>query len=110
MLVGVEILNGNLKIGTRFIKKDGFNIGEVKSIQNEGRGVSLVEKGKQVAISLPSVTVGKQIIEGDIFISDIDENNFKKLKNMKKFLNGEEVELLKEIINIKRKENPLWGV
>ena len=59
---------------------------------------------------MPSVTVGRQIIEGDVFYSDINESNFKKLKDMKKFLNIDEVELLKEIVNIKRKENTLWGI
>ena len=94
----------------KFIKKDGSSIGEVKSIQNEGKGVGEAEKGKQVAVALPSLTVGRQIIEGDVFFSDLNEQEFKKLKDMKKFLNEDEIELLKEIINIKRKENPLWGV
>jgi len=109
-VVGVEILNGHLKVGMKFMKKDGSKVGEVKSIQSEGKGVSEAEKGKQVAVSLPSVTVGKQIIEGDVFVSDVNERDFRKLKNMKKLLSLEEVELLKEIINIKRKDNALWGV
>lgn len=109
-VIGAEILSGTLKIGMKFMKGDGSSIGEVKSIQNEGKGVSEAEQGKQVAVSLPSVTVGRQVIEGDVFVSDINETDFKKLKDMKKFLNEGEIELLKEIINIKRKENPLWGV
>ncbi len=109
-VVGAEVLSGHLKIGMKFMKLDGSKIGEVKSIQNEGKGASEAEKGKQIAISLPSVTVGRQIIEGDVFISDINENGFKKLKKMKKLLELEEIELLKEIINIKRKDDALWGV
>src|SRR3989344_1302271 len=109
-VIGVEVFNGKLKVGMKFIKKDGSSIGEVKSIQSDGKGIGEIDKGKQVAISLPSVTVGKQIIEGDVFYSNLTENNFKKLKDMKRFLNEDEIELLKEIINIKRKENPLWGV
>jgi translation initiation factor 5B len=109
-VIGVEILTGTLKVEMHFIKKDGIKIGEVKSIQSEGKGASEAEKGKQVAVSLPSVTVGRQITEGDVFISDINESDFRKLKDMKRFLNQDEVELLKEIISIKRKENPLWGV
>ena len=109
-VIGVEVSNGHLKVGMKFMKDNGSSIGEVKSIQSEGKGASEAEKGKQVAISLPSVTVGRQIIEGDVFYSDLSENEFRRLKDMKKFLNEDEIELLKEIINIKRKENPLWGV
>ena len=109
-VIGVEVLGGKLRVGMKLMKKDGSNIGGVKSIQSEGKGASEAEKGKQVAIALPSVTVGRQIIEGDVFYSDINESNFKKLKDMKKFLNIDEVELLKEIVNIKRKENTLWGI
>ncbi len=109
-VIGVEVFNGPLKVGMKFIKKDGSSIGEVKSIQNEGKGAGEAVHGKQVAVSLPSVTVGRQIVEGDIFYSDLNENQFRKLKDMKKFLNESEIELLKEIANIKRKDNPLWGV
>jgi len=109
-VVGVEVLSGTLKVGMQFMKLDGSKVGEVKSIQMDGKGASEAQKNKQVAVSMPSVTVGRQIIEGDMFISDINESAFRKLKDMKKFLNQDEVELLKEIINIKRKENPLWGV
>ena len=109
-VVGAEVLEGHLKVGMKFMKKDGSLIGEVKSIQNEGKGVSEAEKGKQVAISLPSVTVGKQIIEEDVFISDLSEGDFRKLKKMKKLLSIEEIGLLKEIVEIKRKDNELWGV
>src|SRR3989344_1132353 len=111
---GIEIITGDIIYRIienleKFMKKDGSSIGEIKSIQNEGKGVGEAEKGKQVAVALPSVTVGRQIIEGDVFFSDLNEQEFKKLKDMKKFLNEDEIELLKEIINIKRKENPLWG-
>jgi len=109
-VIGVEVLSGKLRVGMQFMKNDGSKIGEAKSIQSDGKGTSESEKGKQVAVSFPSVTVGRQIIEGEMFISDINEQEFRKLKDMKKFLNQDEVELLKEIINIKRKENPLWGV
>ena len=78
-VIGVEVFNGKLKVGMKFIKKDGSSIGEVKSIQSDGKGIGEIDKGKQVAISLPSVTVGKQIIEGDVFYSNLTENNFKKV-------------------------------
>jgi translation initiation factor 5B len=109
-VVGMEVLSGTLKVGMNLIKIDGSKIGEVKSIQENGKGVSGAEKGKQVAVAVGGVTVGRQLIEGDIYVSDLSESEFRKLKDMKKFLNKDEVDLLKEILEIKRKDNNLWGV
>ena len=64
----------------------------------------------QVAVSLSGVTVGRQIFEGDILFSSIPEDDFKKLKEVKKYLAKEEIEILKEIAEMKRKDNPVWGV
>ena len=42
--------------------------------------------------------------------TDIPEEDFKKLKELKKHLSKTEMEVLKEIAEIKRKNNPVWGV
>ena len=109
-VVGVEVLAGTLKANTPIIKSDGSKLTEIKSIQSEGKTLNEVEKGKQVAVSIPGIIAFRQIHEHDILISDINEEEFKKLKNMKKLLSNEEIELLKEIAEIKRKEKKLWGI
>lgn len=107
---GVEIIAGVLKPGTPLMKLDGSRLHSVKSIQADQETVEKAEKKHQVAISLPGITIGRQIGEEDILLSDIPEEDFKKLKELKKHLSKEEIELLKEIAEIKRKENPVWGV
>jgi translation initiation factor 5B len=92
------------------IMKDGKKLTEVKSIQQEKENLTRVEKGKQVAISMEHVTVGRQIHEGDILYSAIPEEDFRKIKNLTKHLTKGEIELLKEIAEIMRKDNPVWGV
>ncbi len=109
-VVGVEVLKGTLKAGIPMMNGIGKKIAEIKSIQDEGKNVEEAGKGKQVAVSFPGVMVGRQIIEGQVLISDLNEEEFRKLKEMKSFLNSEEIELLKEIAESKRKQNPLWGV
>ena len=109
-VVGVEVMEGIVLEGTPLMKKDGSKITGVKSIQNNGKNAEKAVKGEQVAIALPNVTVGRQIVEGDILISDFTENEFKKLKEVKDYLNHEEIELLKEIAVIKRKQNSIWGL
>ncbi len=109
-VVGVDVLEGVIKPGIPLMKKDGKEITEIKSIQLEQENVSKAEKGKQVAISLPNVTVGRQINEGDVLYSAITDKDFRKLKDLKKNLKREEITLLKEIAEIMRKIEPMWGV
>lgn len=107
---GAEILLGKLRTNIPLLRKDGIQMPEVKQMQNEGKSVNEAESGKQIAVSIQGVIIGRQINEGDIFYSDITEDNFRKLKEMKKLLNEQEIQALKEIAEIKRKLNTLWGM
>ena len=109
-IVGVHVLNGKVKSGASVMNREGKVLSEIKGIQAEQESVKEAEKGKQVALSLPDVTVGRQINEGDILYIAVPEKDFKKLKELKKYLRAEDVELLKELAKIKRKKNPVWGV
>ncbi|MBR9692036.1 translation initiation factor IF-2, partial [Candidatus Woesearchaeota archaeon] len=107
---GVEVLAGELKANTPVMKQDGSKLNIVKSIQAEQETVQKVEKGKQAAISVDGITIGRQLGETEILFSDISENDFRKAKELKKHLSEEEKQVLKEIAVIKRKENPVWGI
>ena len=109
-VVGADILAGTLKVGTPLMKNDGIIITGVKSIQQEQESINEAEKGKQVAISLPKVTVGRQIHENDILYSAVPEEDFRKLKELKTHLSHEEIVVLREIAEIMRKNNPVWGI
>ena len=109
-VVGVEVMKGVLTPDTELIKMDGSKVGHIKTVQLEKESVKQAEKDKQVAISLPGITGGRQINEDDILIIDIKEKEFKNYKRLRKLLSPEQAELLREIAEIKRKENPVWGV
>ena len=110
-VVGVEVLIGTARSGMPLMTAEGRKLTELKEIQDNKETVSEAKQGKEVAISLPNVTCGRQIKENDILYSDIPQEDFKKLKKlMKKYLNDSEVQLLKEIAEIKRNENPTWGM
>ncbi|MFC2133907.1 translation initiation factor IF-2 [Bacteroidota bacterium] len=108
-IAGVEVLVGKIKIGTP-VMKNGRYLAEIKSIQADKESVKVLEKGKQAAISLPNVTAGRQINENDIIYSDIPEDDFRQIKKLSEFLTKDEITVLKEIAEIHRKENPVWGV
>ncbi len=109
-VVGVEVTIGTLRSNSPIMKNDGVEIATIKGIQHEQKNIDKAEQGKQVAASIDGVTVGRQIHEGDILYSAIPEEDFRKLKEYRKLLSKEEIEILKEIAEIKRKQNPVWGV
>lgn len=109
-VIGVDVLAGTLKTSTPLMKKDGIALTEVKGIQHDKENVESAEKGKQVAVSLPKVTVGRQIYEDDILYSAVPEEDFRKLKGLKKRLSEDEKQILKEIALIMREKNPVWGI
>ncbi len=108
-VVGVDVEAGTLRVGMPLMNSDGKQITSVKSIQSENKNLSEATK-KQVAVALEKVTVGRQIKGNDILYSAIPENDFRKLKSLKKYLSNEEIEVMKEIAAIMRKNNPVWGL
>jgi len=109
-IVGVDILAGKLKVGMPVMDSKGKSLTEVKQIQSDKETIDEAESGKQVAVSLPKLTVGRQINGNDILYSSIPEEDFRKLKDLKEFLTKEEIVVIKEIAEIKRKDNVVWGV
>lgn len=107
---GADIIFGVMKVGMPIMTEEGKNIGTVKSMQLEKESVKKVDAPKQVAVSVDGVTIGRQINEGDVLYSAVPENDFRKLKELKRLLKVPEIEVLKEIAKIKRKDNPVWGV
>jgi len=54
--------------------------------------------------------VGRNILEGEVIYTDMPERNLRAL--MTKFpseLSESDHETIKELIQLKRRENPIWG-
>jgi translation initiation factor 5B len=108
-VLGVEIKEGTLRVNMPLMKKGGEKISFVKEMQLDKKNVKEAEKGKQVAVSIPNITGGRQVQELDIVYSDIPPPDFRELRKHSNLLPAEEIELLKEIAEIKRKQDPFWG-
>ena len=109
-VVGVEVLSGRLKAGEPLMNAEGRKLTAIKTIQEEKENVAIAETGKQVAVSMDGVIVGRQIHEGDTLYIDVPQEDFRKMKELKHYLDRKDVELLKEIAEIKRRDNPVWGI
>jgi len=108
-IFGADILAGKVKTGAHLMKS-GQKLSFVKEIQHEKENITEAEAGKQVAIAVPNLTVGRQVLEGDILYSFLTETEFRQLKKLKKFLNSKEATILKEIAQIMRQKDETWGV
>ena len=109
-IFGVEVKAGKLRENVGLINSEGKTIDRLKAMQIKGKGVQEAKKGEEVAISLPSVTYGRQVKEGDILYADITENQFKNLKKNKDLLAYDEIQTLQELAEIKRKTKATWGL
>lgn len=108
-IIGVAILGGILKKGTTLMR-DGQSVAFVRGIQSKNESVEKAINGEQVAISLDGVTAGRQVQEGEVFYSYIDEESFRKLKDRKELLGKDEIVVLQEIAKVMREDNPVWGI
>lgn len=65
----------------------------------------------QVAVSIEDAVVGRNIAEGDVIYADVPERHVKTLvtKFPSELTEGDQ-ETIKELIQLKRRENPVWGL
>ncbi len=106
-IFGVRILGGKLRAKTQLMKIDGNNVGPVKSIRTGEQSLDEASQGDEVAIAMDGITVGRQIREGDVLYSDINERDFRLLKE--ESLNVDEGMIMDDIRNLRRKTSPFWG-
>jgi translation initiation factor 5B len=109
-VAGVEVVAGELRTGTPLMNKDGRQLTVVKSMERNKESVAVARRGEQLAVSMPDVVAGRQLFEHDILYSAVPEEQFREIKRLAKYLTKDEVTALKEIAEIRRRDNPLWGV
>ncbi|MFB6470346.1 MAG: translation initiation factor IF-2 [Vulcanisaeta sp. AZ3] len=104
VIVGVAVLEGIIKPGYTLIRGDGKRIGTIMQIQDKGKGIPEAKKGMEVAISIEgNIIVGRQVKEGDELYVDVPEDHaITLMTQFKSELTEDEINLLKEILRIKR--------
>ena len=108
---GVKIEGGKLTTGLNLINDQGEKVGRVKNIQSENKSVDKSTEGMEIAISIPGLNYERQIKNTNINLlySEISESQFKNFKKNKDLLSSNEIKVLQEISEIKRKEKADWG-
>jgi translation initiation factor 5B len=110
-IVGVDVLGGVIKPKYPVMRKDGRRVGIVREIQRDQKTVPEAKLGDELAVSIEGAIVDRHIKEGDVLYVDIPKDQVISLKTeLKDLLSGDELAVLDEIIAIKQREDPNYGV
>lgn len=109
-IFGVRIVGGKLTSGLSLIDEEDEKIGHVKNIQADQKSVNEATEGMEVAISIPGVVYDRQLKDKKFLYTNLGESQFKDFKKNKDLLNGAEMDVLKNIAELKRKTKPEWGM
>ncbi|QXJ27174.1 Translation initiation factor 2 [Saccharolobus shibatae B12] len=112
VVVGIEVIGGVIRPKYPLIKEDGRRVGEVLQIQDNKKSLERATKGMEVAISIKgNVMIGRHVNEGDILYTDVPKEDLEILvSKYPSSITDDMREVIKEIIRIKRKEDPLYGL
>ena len=107
---GIRVDVGHLRQKIPFMNKTGKKIGIIHQLQHDGKTVSMVKTGQEVACSVQNITIGRQIAEEDVFYTLPSSSDAKQLiKRFMHKLSSEETDVLNEIIEIQRAIDPAYA-
>ena len=110
-IFGVRVAGGKLISDLSIIDENNEKVGKVKNIQAEQKSVQESTEGMEVAISIPGVNYERQLKGKKFLYTNLGESQFKDFKKNKDLLTGTEMNVLKEIAEVKRSnEKADWGM
>lgn len=109
-VIGVEVTGGKAKTSTQLMNDYGKKVGQLKSIKDKDENLKELNHGKSAAISVDDLVIGRHAQEDSVLYSFMGEENFRNLKKNSDLLSKDEINALKEIAEIMRKEDTLWGL
>lgn len=109
---GVRIEAGKIKPNIPLMNEQGEKISHIKSIQENKNQLQEATEGMEIAISLTGVNFERQIknTNTEHLYTDMSERQFRTFKENKDLLTPKELQALQKIAEIKRKQNPQWGI
>lgn len=110
-IVGVDVLGGVLRPKYPLMRRDGRSVGTIRELQKEKRSVQEAKLGDELAISIEGGVVGRNVQEDDVLYTDVPRGHVIVLKrDLRDLLSGDELAVLDEIIAIKQREDPTYGM
>ena len=109
-IFGIKIIGGKLKAGVPLIDETGENVARVKNIQHEKESVKEAIEGQELAVSLTGINFERRLRDKKYLYVEISERQFKEFKKNKDLLSSQELKILQEISDLKRKKQENWGL
>ncbi len=109
-IFGVKVIGGKLISNLSMINENDEKVGNVRNIQSEQKSVKEANEGMEVAISISNVTYDRQLKDKKFLYTNLGESQFRDFKKNKDLLTGSDMQVLKEIAELKRKTQPEWGM
>ncbi|MFA5953299.1 MAG: translation initiation factor IF-2 [Candidatus Pacearchaeota archaeon] len=109
-IFGVKISGGKLISDLNLINEKDEKVGHIKNIQSENRSVPEAIEGMEVAVSIPGLNYERELKDKKYLYSNISESQFRDFKKNKDLLSSNEIRILQEISEIKRKTKADWGM
>jgi len=109
-IFGVEVLSGRLRHKATLMNDQGKIVGTIQQIQDKNEKINEAPTNSQVAISMQETIIGRHINEEDTLYTLPREEDAKLLlSKFKDRLTDDEIKVLNETIEIRRKASPLWA-
>jgi len=102
-IVGVKVLGGVLRAKWPVMREDGKVIGTIKGMQKDKKSVEEAHAGDELAVAIQGPLVGRHVFEGDVIYTAVPSEHAREILRNKHLVPDEYVEVLQEIIEIKRK-------
>ncbi|MGC8816971.1 MAG: translation initiation factor IF-2 [Candidatus Hadarchaeum sp.] len=110
-IVGIDVLGGVVRTKAPLMNKEGKPVGVIRELQKDKRSIQEARLGEELAVSIDGPMVGRHIQEGEVLYTDVPRNHVLALKrDLRDLLSGDELSVLDEIIAIKQKMDPTYGV
>jgi translation initiation factor 5B len=108
-IFGVKVLAGKARVGIPLIDNNGEEVARIKSLQHDKSSVNEATQGQELAMALPGITFDRRLKDIKYLYAQLSEKQFRAFKENKDLLSGDEMKVLGEIADIKRKKDINWG-
>lgn len=104
-IVGVEVLGGVIKPGYPVMTSEGRELGRILAIKDRDKSLGEARLGMSVAVSIQGrILVGRHVDEGDVVYTSVPASHaYRILAEFKDLVSKDELDVLREIAEIKRK-------
>ena len=107
---GIKVEGGKAIPDLSLMDNTGERVARIKGLQADKNSVKEAHEGMEIAVSLTGTNFERQLADKQFLYTDLGEKQFREFKKNKDLLTQNEIKVLQEIAEIRRKTKPEWGV